>query len=174
MEHPRRIVLTGSESTGKTTLARRLAETLGAPWVPEYARSYALRKGTELVESDIEPIARGQLATESRALLTGGPLIVFDTDLLSTAVYAEHYYGWCPEWVRRAADQRTGLYLLLDIDVPFAPDPTRGPAGRRAELHHRFLRALAAAEVQHAVVSGGWEERVAKALQLVRRLPPRP
>lgn len=174
MEHPHRIVLTGSESTGKTTLARRLAETLGAPWVPEYARAYALRKGTDLVEADIEPIARGQLASESRALLMGGPLIVFDTDLLSTAVYAEHYYGWCPEWLRRATDRRTGLYLLLDIDVPFVPDPTRGPVGRRAELHERFLRALAAAGVQHAVVSGGWEERVARALQLARQGPTPP
>jgi NadR type nicotinamide-nucleotide adenylyltransferase len=163
----RRIVITGSESTGKTTLARALAERLGAPWVPEFAREYAIRKGSELVESDVEPIARGQLASESRALLAGGHLIVFDTDLLSTAVYAEHYYGWCPEWVRRAARGRSGLYLLLDTDVPFVADPTRGPPERRAELHERFVRALAEAEVTHAVISGAWQERLERALRLV-------
>ncbi len=165
--HPRRIVLTGSESTGKTTLARQLAEATGAPWVPEYARGYAARKGSDLLESDIEPIARGQLALETRALIAGEPLIIFDTDLLSTAVYAEHYYGWCPEWVRRAAFRRSGLYLLLDVDVPFVTDPTRGTALRRAELHQRFLRSLAEAGVRHVTVSGGWQERLAKARELV-------
>jgi len=176
--HPRRIVLTGSESTGKTTLARQLAEATGAPCVPEYARGYAARKGSDLLESDIEPIARGQLAEESRALLAGGPLIIFDTDLLSTAVYAEHYYGWCPEWVRRAALQRSGLYLLLNIDVPFVADPARGPALRRVELHERFLRSLEEAGVRHFTVSGGWEQRLAQARELVAAetdaLPGRP
>lgn len=163
----RRIVVTGSESTGKTTLARQLAERLGAPWVPEFAREYALRKGSELLESDVEPIARGQLAAESRALLLAPPVVVLDTDLLSTAVYAEHYYGWCPEWVRQAARRRSGLYLLLDIDVPFVPDPTRGPAGRRGELHDRFVRALAEAKVAHVVIAGSWEARLERALGLV-------
>lgn len=134
--------------------------------MPEYARGYAARKGSGLLESDVEPIARGQLALEARALLAGAPLIIFDTDLLSTAVYAEHYYGWCPEWVRRAARQRSGLYLLLDVDVPFVTDPTRGPARRREELHQRFLRSLAEAGVRHVTVSGGWQERLAKAREL--------
>lgn len=167
----RRIVLTGSESTGKTTLARLLAGRLGVPWVPEYARVYAHRKGSELLETDIEPIARGQLALETRGLLAGAPLVIFDTDLLSTAVYAEHYYGWCPEWVRRAAVGRSGLYLLLDTDVPFVPDPTRGPAERRQELHGRFVRMLAEAGVEHAAVSGSWDERLERALRLVAGEP---
>jgi nicotinamide riboside kinase len=140
---------------------------MGVPWVPEYARGYAARKGSDLLESDIEPIARGQLALETRALLAEVPLIIYDTDLLSTAVYAEHYYGWCPEWVRQASRQKSGLYLLLDIDVPFVPDPTRGPAVRREELHQRFLRALEDAGLRHATLSGGWAERLTKARELV-------
>jgi hypothetical protein len=40
----RRVVVYGPESTGKTTLARQLAEHFGAAWVPEYARAYIRAK----------------------------------------------------------------------------------------------------------------------------------
>ena len=39
-----RIVLYGPESTGKTTLARSLAEHYKTLWVPEFARNYLQRK----------------------------------------------------------------------------------------------------------------------------------
>jgi len=159
-----RIVLTGSESTGKTILTERLAAHYRVPWIPEYAREYALRKGAPLDVVDVEPIARGQLALEARGLRQAGPLVIYDTDLLSTAVYAKHYYDWCPPWVESAARGRSGRYLLLDIDVPWFPDRTRGPASRRRELHQRFLRELESAGVAWSLIGGDYEERFLKAI----------
>ena len=40
----RRVVLTGSECTGKTTLTADLARHYHVVWVPEYVRSYAAWK----------------------------------------------------------------------------------------------------------------------------------
>ncbi len=88
-----RICLTGPESTGKSELAARAERELGATWVREYAREYAGRHGRALTADDVEPIARGQIANLDRA--TGAPLVV-DSDLLSSVVYARHYYGGCP------------------------------------------------------------------------------
>ena len=164
---PRRLVLTGAESTGKSMLAERLARHFGAPLVPEYAREYAARMGLLTVE-DVEPIARGQQAAEAAVHPGVHSLVVYDTDLLSTAVYARHYYDWCPDWLEHTVRHRSGLYLLLDIDVPFIPDPTRGPAQRRAELHQRFERALEEAGVAWTTISGGWEERFERAVETVR------
>jgi NadR type nicotinamide-nucleotide adenylyltransferase len=166
---PRRVVVTGAESTGKTRLAQGLAERFGAPLIPEYAREYALAQHRPLLEFDVEPIARGQLAAETAGLLLPGPLLILDTDLLSTAVYARHYYGWCPEWVARASRSRSGLYLLLDIDLPFVSDPTRGPAARRPELQARFQAALTEAGVTWVVVSGAGTARSDAAVQAVER-----
>ena len=39
-----RIVLYGPESTGKTTLAKALAEHYQTTWVPEFARTYLQEK----------------------------------------------------------------------------------------------------------------------------------
>lgn len=44
---PRRVCVTGPECTGKTTLARALAEWAGVAWVPEASRAYAEAHGPE-------------------------------------------------------------------------------------------------------------------------------
>ena len=101
----RRVCVTGPESTGKTTLARRLAERFHTEWVPEGSRVYAERIGRPLVAADVGPIAREHLlladAAEELARREGATLLVLDTDLLSTVVYARHYYGRSPRWVER-------------------------------------------------------------------------
>ena len=139
----RRVVLTGSESTGKTTLTADLARHYDAVWVPEYARSYAAAKGTPLDASDVEPMAQAQIAAQDAALLRAGRLLLLDTDLLSTAVYARHYYGQCPDWVTRAVlTRRADLYLLCDIDIPWAMDPQRDRPHKREHLQGLFDEAL--------------------------------
>ena len=155
----KRVVLTGSESTGKTTLAERLARHYGVLWVPEFVRDYAAAKGSPLDASDVDAIARGQVAREdeyqSRAAARSERLLIGDTDLLSTAVYAAHYYGRVPDWVTMAARQRRpDLYLLLDIDLPWAPDPQRDRGHMRPEMHALFRASVEASGAPFVVISG--------------------
>jgi NadR type nicotinamide-nucleotide adenylyltransferase len=135
-----RVCLIGPECTGKTTLAERLATHFDAPWVPEFAREYALRAARALTVDDVERIARGQIALEDAA---GDGLVILDTDLISTVVYARHYYGRCPEWIEAAAAKRKAdLYLLTDIDVPWVADSLRDSAAPRESLYAQFAQTL--------------------------------
>jgi NadR type nicotinamide-nucleotide adenylyltransferase len=164
--------VTGSECTGKTTLAGWLAEQFGAPCSGEFARAYLDRKGAPLVEGDVEPIARGQIAGEDAAMAGSFRVLLKDTDLVSTVVYAHHYYGACPGWIERSARERLGdLYLLLHPDVLWVADGLqRDRPSDRVLLHARFsdqLRALGARVVD---IAGAWPARRALATDAVGSL----
>ncbi|HEX8410687.1 MAG TPA: ATP-binding protein [Thermoanaerobaculia bacterium] len=158
---PRRICLTGPESTGKSQLAQRAERELGATWVREYAREYAEGLDRELTAADVEPIARGEIASLERA---AGDLLIVDTDLISTVVYARHYYGACPAWIEEEARRRRAdRYLLLDTDIAWKPDPVRDAGGdAREDLFDAFRAALDEFETQWEIVSGDFEERWAQ------------
>ena len=160
----KRICVTGPESTGKTTLARRLAELLGTECVPEAARVYAESVGRVLTEADVEPIARAHLAqadaAASRAQARGAEVLVLDTDLVSTIVYGRYYYGFTAEWLdREDAERRADLYLLCDADVPWIADGIRDRPEDRAAMLALFREALAARGAHVVNVHGSWDER---------------
>jgi NadR type nicotinamide-nucleotide adenylyltransferase len=170
-----RIVLTGGECSGKTTLARALAEHYDTVWVPEAAREAAVAKAGPLGPEDVAPIARAHLAASDAALREATrrerPAVFFDQDLLSTVVYARHYYGSCPPWIERLAAERLGdLYLLCPPDLPWTPDPARDRGDRREEIHALFAAALADAGARVADVAGRGAEREARAEAAVAEL----
>jgi NadR type nicotinamide-nucleotide adenylyltransferase len=177
-EFVRRVVVSGPESTGKTTLAERLASHLDTTWVPEYARGYLEAKyaggpipSPPCDAADIPEIARGQLAAEDAAARRANRVLLCDTDLYVTRLYAEEYFGACPQWIRDAAARRRyDLHLLLDADAAWIPDPQRDRPQRRSELLARLRLWLEADGRRHVLVSGDWEERFRGALEAVATL----
>lgn len=173
---PLRVVLIGPECTGKTTLAGELARRLGVPWAPEHARAYGEARGQPLTFADVDPIGRGQERGEDEAVAAaeaaGAPLVLLDTDLVSTAVYSRHYYGDCPPWVEEHASSRLGdLYLLHDVDVEWVPDGhLREAPERRVELFLLFRSTLTRLGARTVLVRGPWDERRRLAVEAVDSL----
>ena len=158
-----RIVVTGSESTGKTELARRLAVHFGAELVPEFVREFAATRKGPITFADHGPIARGQMELEDRHLELAGRAsnrVVQDTDLLSTVVYCDHYFGACPPWIAELArERRPDLYLLAEIDVPWIEDGVRDRGHLREEMQSLFRDAVRQSGSPWVSIHGSWDER---------------
>ena len=128
----------------------------------------AIAKAGPLGPDDVALIARAHIAASDTALREAArrerPAVFFDQDLLSTVVYARHYYGACPPWIQRLAAERLGdLYLLCRPDLPWNADGVRDRPESRDEIHALFSAALAEAGARVADVAGKGPEREARA-----------
>ena len=195
----RRVVLVGGESTGKTTLAAQIAESLArrggafasCSWVAEWGRAYALdklaaaRAETLLAgrpparpedlawsRAEFEAIARAQAAAEERAARAGGPVLVCDTDAFATAIWAERYTGRAVAEVEAiAASARPHLYLLSDVEgAPFVQDGTRDGESVRSWMTRRLVERLEAEGRSYTWLQGTLDERRSSALAAIDRL----
>jgi len=165
----RRIVLTGPEAAGKTTLARALAEKSGGTWIPEYAREYVERLNRKYDRNDVEHIARVQVNRYDEAVSAGTYPVVFDTFLVVTKVWLTAVFGSAPPWLDRAIRRcAIDMYLLCCPDLPWLPDPVReNPGERRVGLFRAYRAEIERAGLPFAVVEGSGEERLARCLTIL-------
>ena len=163
-----KVVLTGSESTGKTELAQRLGAHFHAPVAREFVREYAASHEGPLGYGDHGPIAKGQMASEDEAIARARDLVVLDTDLVSTVVYCEHYFGRCPPWIDELARaRRAQLYLLMKPDIPWLADGVRDRGHMRDEMHRLFTDKLRAMKLTFFEIGGERDARFDAAVQAI-------
>jgi HTH-type transcriptional repressor of NAD biosynthesis genes len=131
------ITIFGAESTGKTTLTRKLAEKYDAPFVFEWARPYLESLETpEVTDERMRMIVRGQEALQisSREQDTA-PFIFQDTDLFSTLGYYRIYGGGTKSDINdcevAAINNVSNLYIVMNSNIRFTPDPLRYGATKR-------------------------------------------
>jgi NadR type nicotinamide-nucleotide adenylyltransferase len=166
----KRVCVFGPESTGKTTLARRLAEHFGTAWVPEYARTLLEAQQGRLEPADLPRIVRGQVASEDALARNARKVLVCDTDPLTTLVWSEVLYGAVDPYVGEQAEKRSyNLYLLLDVDVPWVGDVVRYLPEDRRGFFERCQEALESRGRRYVSLSGGWDERFARAVREVEQ-----
>ncbi|BDA79963.1 transcriptional regulator NadR [Leptospira kobayashii] len=167
----KRIVITGSESVGKTTLSEKLAEQFQTNWVPEYAREYLEEKKRFVIREDIPYIAFGHLKSEIEFAKNANRILFLDTDLLTTKIYSEHYFDFCPEWLKDSAYQlQYDDSLFLDIDVPWEEDPLRDLGHIRSEMKNKFINEMKSAKRKFHMIRGSFVDREKNAMEKIESI----
>ena len=166
----KRIVLTGSESTGKTTLAKQLADYYNTVWVPEYAREYIDNLKHPYEYEDVLYIAHRQIALEEEYYKNANHYLFLDTSLIIIKVWLLHIYKKCPNWILyKIKERKYDLYLLCDIDLPWVADNVRENPRLREYLFHLYLQEIKSFNFPNVIVTGKGNKRLLNAVELIDR-----
>jgi len=164
------VCLTGPESSGKTTLAKQLAEELAVPLVEEVARDY-LSGRLDYTSEDVLQIAEMQIAQEKALRAVTRGLLICDTDISVIQIWWQEKYGDLVAEVEAALAARSPrVYLLLQPDLPWQPDPLRENPDDQERLFDRYVAMLEDSGFPFRVVSGQGNARIRSALEHLAEL----
>ena len=167
-----KVCITGTESTGKSTLAEKLSIFYKTLHVSDYSRYYIDQLNRPYNKPDVLEIAHGIIELEDRMMPQANGLFFTDNDLVNIKIWLQ-YYDWdVPDWLNeQIVKRRSDLYLLCDIDLPWIADEQRSNPNDRALLFERFKTEMAAIKANYQIVTGLTpHQRLAKAVAYVDKL----
>jgi NadR type nicotinamide-nucleotide adenylyltransferase len=145
-----RFCVVGPESTGKTTLSKKLSKHFNGIFLPEYGRTYYENKVLENPDyryeckiNEIEDIAKGHFLYEE--LVKNNFLVISDTDAIITKVFSEIYFGTTPKIVEECIEKRSDFYkhyIVTAPTVPWVSDGQRDLVSKRWDFYEMLLTLL--------------------------------
>ncbi len=167
----KKIVIVGPESTGKTTITQLLAAHYQSPIVDEFARSYIDQLNRPYQLADLLKIARGQIDNEESVVNSSSAWLFCDTDLRVIKVWSYFKFGVVHPWVLDQIKERTyQAYLLMDIDLPWKPDPQREHPHQRRAIFERYHSEIKSSGVPYKIISGTEQARLQHAIDFISHL----
>jgi HTH-type transcriptional repressor of NAD biosynthesis genes len=106
-----KVVFVGTESVGKSTLAKACADAFDTNWVHEYGRELWIDQGLNGRFEDLYKIARGQYDREEAAIRHSNRYLFCDTNAWTTMMWSEMYWGVADSRVYDLVRKTKGEYV---------------------------------------------------------------
>ncbi len=168
----KRVCVFGPESTGKSTLAKKLAAHYQTVYVPEYGRTYTEMFGSDAVQGDdLKRIVSGHMASVEAAYATANSIIIEDTDPVMTACWSDMLNVERDPFLEEF-DGYADLYLLCDVDVPWVNDGYRyfEDQNERQRFFDLCEKELIRRGVNYAIIRGAYDVREDVAIAAIDKL----
>lgn len=160
-----KVVLLGTESTGKTTLAERLAEHFKCGLVSEVGREI-IKDSKLFTFNDLRLVSIEHAKRINNEVLKDSRLVIIDTDIHTTISYSIFTFGKMLDVSENIYNSnKASLYLYLNNDVEYIQDGTRLNKERRNLLDFSHRKILKDYNIDIVEIHGDWEERFDKAVR---------
>lgn len=158
------LIITGPESTGKSTLAEFLSKSLKLRLIKEHSRDFLNKTSGKYGYEDLQVMA-------SEALEIMHPFrkenLILDTDILTYKVWSQVVYHKTAAWIdNNIPSSKNRLYLLCYPDIPWVEDPLRVNPSDRLDLFKKYEQLLIQNEMSYFIIAGSRKVRFNTALDL--------
>ncbi len=158
-------VVTGPESSGKTSLTIALSRALTQNYIPEYSRYYLTY--VHIPPYELEDLVK--IADQTKRLQNSSALdksFIMDTGFLVLKIWSEIRFGHTPIEIEELFVSDDAFYLLCTPDIPWKSGPLRENPNDRHILFERYLKILKLYAKPFQIISGNEEERIKKSREI--------
>lgn len=164
-----KFIISGPESSGKTTLANHLSKIYNSNLINEYSRDFLNKNKNKYSYEDLLKIAKIQFHQEK--LLSKKEICICDTDLITIKIWSEFKYKKCDIWIkdminRQSTEKR--IYLVCKPDIKWEYDPQRENEHNRDEIFEIFKREIKKLKHDFFIIEG--EKRLEKAVKFIEKI----
>jgi HTH-type transcriptional repressor of NAD biosynthesis genes len=163
----RKICIVGTESTGKTVLAKKLTKYFNGKYISEAGRDLT-ENVYDCVYEDLSSIAYTHALNIKSNDNFKNKILIIDTDINITKSYSKFLFNKelkYDKWIDNI--NQFDLYLFLTNDIPHIQDGTRLTISDRNNLNNYHIHELNSANIKYKIISGSYDERYNKAIKLI-------
>jgi len=164
-----KIVFTGPESSGKTTISKAVSKKFNLPIVEEYARKYLTQLKRKYKYTDLVEIAKGQLKLEQKAFKPNTKILICDTNIQVIKIWSQIKYNQCDSFILNNQDFNC-FYVLCSPDFQWVSDPLRENKHNRDELFEAYHTDLKKNKCKFIVIKGSHEKRMSTISDLIQKM----
>ncbi|GAB5526094.1 MAG: multifunctional transcriptional regulator/nicotinamide-nucleotide adenylyltransferase/ribosylnicotinamide kinase NadR [Roseivirga sp.] len=165
-----KVVILGTESTGKSMLTDKLSQYFKCNKVTETGREL-IPNSNKFDFEDLNRVAKAHAYRISKSVLSHSPLTIIDTDIHITSSYARFIFN---RELKVAPDiyaaNKASLYLYLSGSIDYTQDGTRLSETERNKLDASHRQVLKDHHIHFIEIDGDWQERFDKSLLQIKML----
>lgn len=166
------IVITGPESTGKTSIANFLSDKYNLPVVKEYAVEYLEKTNGKYSYDDLLCIAESQIESENKVITACNPeVLLCDTDLITIKIWSEVRFGKVDQCIMEIIENRHyDHYILCYPDIEWEYAKFRENPDDRDYLFELYFNELQIRDKQFSILKGTGEKRFKNAEKIFKNI----
>jgi HTH-type transcriptional regulator, transcriptional repressor of NAD biosynthesis genes len=169
----KKVSVIGTESTGKSTLVKKLANFYNTSYVEEIGRRYCQRYSNQLTPEMFNLIAMEHFLLQETKSKESNKLLLIDSDAMITQYYLEMYFKDKSPLVEEVAKlQQYDLVLYLEPDVKWVADGLRfaGEEEKRKNNNETLKRMYEERRIPFVTINGNYKERFIEAKKNIDKL----